>query len=98
MMSLVWYKEISDGKIIRIEAIACVRKYLIIISVEVGFNLIRSRGIILIKLISSPTHAMNHEEEEHAIKVPENKLRKNRGWENLIKIKKRKVNIFIKEV
>jgi len=46
------------------------RKYLIEASTDKKFNLLIMMGVILIKLISSPIHAVNHDDEEIAIKVP----------------------------
>jgi len=62
-----------DIKIIKIDAKAWAIKYLIEVSVEYGLILLIRRGINLIKLISSPNQHKNHEDEEHAIKVPINK-------------------------
>jgi hypothetical protein len=63
-----------DIKIIKIEAKACAIKYLIEVSVVYGLILLIRRGINLIKLISNPSQQRNHDEEEHAIKVPKNSL------------------------
>lgn len=62
------YKRVE--KIIKMEAIAWIRKYLIEFSVFWLFNLIRSRGINLIKLISSPIQAISQEEAEQVKIVP----------------------------
>lgn len=62
--------EIKNIKISREEAIAWVIKYLIVASTEGNFILLISRGAILIKLISRPIQAENHDEEEIAIRVP----------------------------
>lgn len=69
-------KFIAIEKIIIIDAIAWDRKYLIADSVRLEFNLISIRGIILIKLISNPNQIVNHELDEVANKVPENKKNK----------------------
>lgn len=60
----------TEEKIIIKEAKAWAIKYLIAVSEEQGFKLIIRRGIKLIKLISSPSQHVNHEEEEEARKVP----------------------------
>lgn len=54
---------------ITIEAVAWMKKYLIIISDEI-FLEENIKGIKAIRFISSPIHAVNHDEEEAAIKVP----------------------------
>jgi len=59
------------------EAIAWVRKYLMAASVVGGFSLLRRRGINLIRLISSPSQAVNQEEADTVKIVPEIKLAKN---------------------
>jgi hypothetical protein len=59
-------------KIITVEAITWTRKYLIAISIELGLILLIRSGRKLIKLISRPIHAINHEEEEIAKIVPVN--------------------------
>jgi len=75
--TLMWKNSIREEKMIIREAIACVRKYLIVVSVLDGFNLLRRSGINLIRLISSPSQAVNQEEEETVKIVPEIKLVKN---------------------
>jgi len=60
-----------------IEAIAWTIKYLIAASVKLNINLLRIRGIILIKLISNPSQQVNHEFADTAIIVPINKKFKN---------------------
>lgn len=62
---------------IKTEPIAWGRKYLMHASVEGVLILIRIRGIILIKLISSPSQAINQELAEKAIIVPTTKNIKN---------------------
>lgn len=62
------------------EAIACTRKYLIAVSVDKGFNLIIIRGIILIKLISSPSQHVNQFEALIAITEPTIKVTINTNW------------------
>lgn len=42
-----------------IEAVACVRKYLVAASVERGFGLLTMSGMRASKFISSPTHIRN---------------------------------------
>lgn len=56
--------------IIIIEAKAWIKKYLIEASVDFQLSLDRIRGIILIKLISNPSQAVNQEPEEIAINEP----------------------------
>lgn len=60
------------------EAIACERKYLIEASERLELSLLRIRGTILIKLISSPNQAVNQELEEIEIIDPENNIKINR--------------------
>jgi len=60
----------TPGNTIAREARVWIKKYLIAASEWLGDNLIRSRGINLIKLISRPTQLASHEEEETANKVP----------------------------
>lgn len=67
-------KKATEEKIIIIEARAWAIKYLIADSEANGFNWVTRRGIRLIKLISNPNQAVNHEEEEQAINVPKNKV------------------------
>lgn len=67
-------------KIKIIEAIACVKKYLIAASVVLEFKLISIRGIILIKFNSKPNQEVNQELAEIAIKVPVIKKIKNINW------------------
>src|SRR5207245_7991811 len=57
-------------KIITREAMACTKKYLIAVSVEEGFNFTTSNGIILIRLISSPSQHVNHLEAIIATNLP----------------------------
>ena len=63
-------------------------KYLIAASVKLNINLLRIRGIILIKLISSPNKQVNHEFAEIATVVPINKKFKNIKLNNLNNKKK----------
>jgi len=77
IVTLRWKNSRREEKMIIREAIACVRKYLIVVSVLDGFNLLRRSGINLIRLISSPSQAVNQEEEETVKIVPEIKLVKN---------------------
>jgi hypothetical protein len=74
---LRWKNIRREVKMIIREAIAWVRKYLIAASVVGGFNLLRRRGINLIRLISRPSQAVNHEEEDTVKMVPAIKLVKN---------------------
>lgn len=67
---LIWENLIIVERINIREAIAWTIKYLIAASVRGFFNLNRIRGIILIKLISSPTQLVNQELEEIATVVP----------------------------
>ena len=60
------------------EAIAWTRKYLIEASVNLKFNLISIRGIILIKLISKPNQAVNHLLADTEISVPINSVNENK--------------------
>ena len=73
-------KSINLPKIIKIEAIAWGKKYLIDASVLVLLILTRIRGIILIKLISKPNHLVNQELDETATTVPVVKKKKNNIW------------------
>ena len=68
------------AKIKTMEAKAWAKKYLIEASVKFLFNLIRIRGIILIKLISNPNQQVNQEFEEIAIIVPKIRDEKNIKW------------------
>lgn len=67
-------------KIKRIDAIAWDKKYLIEASVILAFNSTSIRGIMLIKLISKPTHLVNHELADTAIDVPIIKIKINKIW------------------
>lgn len=49
------------------------------------------RGINESRLISSPTHAPNHEFEEIAINVPIIKVKKNNNLVEFLKIKKKRI-------
>ena len=81
MEILSWVKILQEIEKIKIkDAIAWVKKYLIAASVEFRDSLISIRGTILIKLISKPNHAVNHEFAETAINVPEIKVIKNNIW------------------
>ena len=66
--------------IIRVEAIACTKKYLIAASVRGLVNLISIRGIMLIKLISNPSQQVNQEFALTAASEPKIKVRKNKYW------------------
>lgn len=59
------------------EAMAWGKKYLIALSVALLFWFVSSRGIILIKLISSPSQAVSQELAERAMIVPKIKVDKN---------------------
>lgn len=63
----------TDLTIRIIEAMAWTKKYLIAASVRLNINLLRIRGIILIRLISNPTQQVNQEFEEMATIVPATK-------------------------
>jgi len=56
--------------IIKTDAIAWARKYLMADSVVIGVRLIIRRGIILIILISNPNQQVNQQSAEQAIIVP----------------------------
>lgn len=60
----------TDEVITIIEAMAWTRKYLIVNSRVIEFSLLIRIGVKLIKLISNPTQAKIHEDEEHARIVP----------------------------
>lgn len=74
VIDLIWENLTIVERINIREAIACTIKYLIAASVRGFFNLNRIRGIILIKLISSPTQLVNQELEEIATIVPNIKV------------------------
>jgi len=67
-------------KIIIKDAIAWIKKYLMAISMDWDISLLMSKGVKLIKLISSPTHAITQEEEEQARIVPNIRLRIKINW------------------
>jgi len=76
-----WFKNLKfTPKINKIDAIAWVKKYLIEASVSLEFNFESIRGIILIKLISNPSHLVNQELEDTAITVPVIKIEINIRW------------------
>jgi hypothetical protein len=54
----------------RTEAIACTRKYLMAASDAAWLGLEAKIGIKLMRLISRPSQAVTHEEADMAIKVP----------------------------
>jgi len=62
----------------KIEPKAWIKKYLMEASVRGLFNLISIRGIMLIMLISRPSQAVNQELDETAVRVPNNKVLKNK--------------------
>lgn len=82
---------IIAGKIKKIEASAWARKYLIAASVKFGLNLFSIRGIILIRLISSASQAVNHEFAEIATKVLVTRIERNRVWKFFKNIKKKEI-------
>lgn len=59
------------------EAKAWTIKYLMAVSVKLKFNRTKTKGIKLRILISSPSHARNHEVAETEIKEPRTKKVKN---------------------
>lgn len=90
------FKFSRTAKIIKIiEANAWGMKYLIADSVELKFNLKRIRGIILIKLISNPSHLIIHELDEMVRKVPIIKNIKNSKWKFFLNIKKEEIKTLI---
>lgn len=79
------------------EANACVKKYFKDASVDIKLSSL-IKGIKDNKLISNPIHAPNHELEEIVIKVPEIKIKINIIFEELFKIKKKRIRTFINGV
>lgn len=76
-----WIKVFAEAvKIIKIEAIACAIKYLILASEDSEESLLSIRGIILIKLISKPTQQVNHELADTAVIEPLIRRIKNKIW------------------
>lgn len=67
-------------KIKRMDAIAWDKKYLIEASVILEFNSESIRGIMLIRLISNPSHLVNQEFADTATIVPIIKVDKNKIW------------------
>ena len=56
------------------------------------------RGIKDKRLISKPIHAPNHELEEIVINDPKNRINKNIIFDELLKIKKKRIITFINGV
>lgn len=79
------------------EASACVRKYFNEASVDINL-LSLIRGIKDNKLISKPIQAPNQELAEIEISVPIIKIRKNTIFDELLKIKKKRIRTFISGV
>lgn len=73
---VVWLTGITINRIIIIEPIACIKKYFIADSVELG-ELIR-RGKNLSRFISRPIQAVNQDEAETVMRVPTIRVIKNR--------------------
>ncbi len=89
-------KIIENNKIL--DAIAWVRKYFNEASEENKlFNFI-VKGIKDNKLISSPIHTLNQEEDLILIKVPINNVDKNNILYEFFKIKKKRIKTFIYRV
>ena len=86
--------KITDMIIKTIEAIAWTKKYLIAASVRLKVNLLRIRGIILIKLISNPNQHVNHELADTATIEPINKKFKNTKL-NILNNKKKEICTLI---
>ena len=89
---------ISLVKISIREAIAWTIKYLMAVSVDRGVNLMISKGIRLIRLISKPSHLVYQVLAEHASRVPVIKVEKNTIWYALFNIKKKEVKTLINGV
>jgi len=68
-------------------------KYLIEASTDIKLILLIMMGVILIKLISNPIHAVSHEEAEAAIKVPITREGAKINVLDLNKIKKKRFSI-----
>jgi len=64
----------------KVEASACTKKYLIEASTKGDLDLISMRGAILIKLISNPSHLVNQEFADTAIRVPNIKVEIKISW------------------
>lgn len=79
------------GKIKKIDARACARKYLIAASVKFGLNLFSIRGIMLIRLISRASQAVNHEFAEIATKVLIIRVETKSAWKFFRNIKKKEI-------
>ena len=79
------------------EANACVRKYFNEASVDINL-LSLIRGIKDNKLISKPIQAPNQELAEIEISVPIIKIMKNIIFDELLKIKKKRIRTFINGV
>ena len=73
---------------------AWTRKYLIVNSIEMGFNFLTRIGVKHIKLISSPSHTITQDEDEQAKIVPNIMDKIKINFEGVIKIKKRKIYNF----
>lgn len=103
MLIKIWFiklflyinKIVANNKID--EASACVRKYLREASFDIKL-LSLIRGIKDNKLISSPIHALNQEFDEIVIIVLIIKIKKNRIFDELLKIKKKRIKTFISGV
>lgn len=94
---LFWYinKIVENNKIE--EANACVRKYLSEASFDIKL-LSLIRGIKDNKLISNPIQALNQEFAEIVIIVLIIKIKKNKIFDELLKIKKKRIKTFINGV
>lgn len=79
------------------DPIAWIKKYLREASVDIKL-LSLIRGIKDNKLISKPIQALNQEFDETVIIVPNIKINKNIIFEELLKIKKKRICAFINEV
>ena len=79
------------------EAKAWVKKYLIEASVDINL-LSLIRGIKANKLISNPIQALTQELAEIEIKVPKIRILKNIIFDELLKIKKKRIRTFINRV